>query len=139
MKKILIIILATACLCACSKNSAVEGETVDMSKLIGKWVDVSDQHYGYSSDSAVYYTFNEDGTCLLTSYHALEGNNTTDTYKYTFTINDGLTIIKDESDATKNSNYIVLKLDDSEMKWQSTSIDLQKEDYAYVYLSRITE
>ena len=139
MKKILIIILATACLCACSKNSAVEGETVDMSKLIGKWVDVSDQHYGYSSDSAVYYIFNEDGTCLLTSYDALEGNNTTDTYKYTFTIKDGLTIIKDESDATKNSNYIVLKLDDSEMKWQSTSIDLQKEDYAYVYLTRVTE
>lgn len=139
MKKILIIILATACLCACSKNSAVEGETVDMSKLIGKWVDVSDQHYGYSSDSAVYFTFNEDGTCVLESYHALEGNTFTDTFKYTFTIKDGLTIIKDESDATKNSNYIVLKLDDSEMKWQSTSIDLQKEDYAYVYLTRVTE
>lgn len=139
MKKILIIILATACLCACSKNSAVEGETVDMSKLIGKWVDASDQHYGYSSDSAVYFTFNEDGTCVLESYHALEGNTFTDTFKYTFTIKDGLTIIKDESDATKNSNYIVLKLDDSEMKWQSTSIDLQKEDYAYVYLTRVTE
>lgn len=139
MKKIFSIISMIACLCGCSKNPAIEGETVDMSKLIGKWVDASDQHYGYSSDSAVYFTFNEDGTCVLESYHALEGNTFTDTFKYIFTIKDGLTIIKDESDITKNSNYIVLKLDDAEMKWQSTTIDLQEESDTYVYWKRVKE
>lgn len=139
MKKIFTILASIVCLCGCSKNPAIEGETVDMSKLIGKWVDVSDQYYGYSSDSAVYFTFNEDGTCVLDSYHAIEGNSFTDTYKYTFTIKDGLTIIKDESDASQNSNYIVLKLDASEMKWQSTTLNLEEDEYTYVFWKRVVK
>lgn len=139
MKKIFLIISMIACLCGCSKNPAIEGETVDMSKLIGKWADVSDKHYGYTSDSATYYTFNDDGTCVIGSYDALEGNTTSETFSYTLNIKDGLTIIRDKSDISKNSNYIVLKLDDKEMKWQSTELNLQESDWAIVYLEKAAE
>ena len=123
---------AVACLWGCDK------ETINPSDIIGKWADVSALHYGYSSDGSTYYTFNEDGTCELKSYDALSGNTTSLTYGYTWDADEILTIIRDESDVSRNSSYHVIKLDDREMVWKKTGENIQ-DPFIYEYWNRTKE
>lgn len=141
MKRLTILLTLIVCLCGCKETPYTTSYDYVFSHLYGKWLDVTDTHNGTESDSATYYTFNGDGTCIYYSVDAVSGEEVTETYTYSHSLKDGLTIIKDKSDASKNPNYIVIKLYEKEMIWQTTALDLSTSEpnFSYIYWSKVEE
>ena len=109
MKRILIVLVAIACLAACEKP-------IDTSMIIGTWSECYDDP-DFIMDGTVEYTFKADGTYQVYSYDALSGNEVTRTHEYTLNGNV-ITLNTATTDSADSPSYTITELDDKEMSWQ---------------------
>ena len=122
MKRILAILIAMLSLCGCLNEKDYAENAIDPSWIVGSWYESYDIYPDFVSDSGSTYTFNEDGSYLLETYHAdpdLEG--ASDICSYSISEGVVTTISSDGS-----TSYNIVRLDKSIMEWQKVGTEFSE-------------
>lgn len=115
MKRMTLLLTMFICILGCQNKSDYSEKTIDLSEIIGEWVQLTE------GVSEVKYTFSEDGTCEYKYTHLNDyfwGEYSTCEYDYTVSA-DIITL-----ESVYESEPIVckiLKLNDSVLEWEYLS------------------